>query len=503
MARDIVEGDARNQYALLWSYCAELQKASRLNTCKIQLERPSPNVMPKFGRFFMCLEGCKKGFLAACRPFIGVDGCHLKTKYGGQLLVAIGRDPNDQYFPLAFVVVETETKDSWRWFVTLLLEDLGDTTRRRGLVQMFEEMMEGVEHRLCLRHLYENFKKKFGGGTMIRDLMMAAAKATYEEAWRGKMNELKALNKKAYDWLVAISTKAWCKHAFSFYPSCDVLMNNLSEEFNSTILLARDKPIITMFEWIRTYIMALFATLNKKFSKYNGRVMPKPRKRLDREIQMSGNWLATWASELKFEVTHTIFCDKFIVNLGAYSCTCNFWELVGIPCRHVVAAICMRGDKPEDYVHQYYLRETYAKCYGQTISPINGQNKWYVTNNDTILPPDFKRGPSRPKKLRRRMLEEDENPTKLRRTHTSNRCGRCLQYGHNKRNCPNPLKQPEGGGEQQQQPTTTKSKENYCGVGTSGDGNPSEAATSGVIVTGVVATNVASRDINVNDDVTH
>nr|KYP51659.1 hypothetical protein KK1_026543 [Cajanus cajan] len=327
-----------------------------------------------------------------------------------------------------------------------------------GLVQMFEEMMEGVEHRLCLRHLYENFKKKFGGGTMIRDLMMAAAKATYEEAWRGKMNELKALNKKAYDWLVAISTKAWCKHAFSFYPSCDVLMNNLSEEFNSTILLARDKPIITMFEWIRTYIMALFATLNKKFSKYNGRVMPKPRKRLDREIQMSGNWLATWASELKFEVTHTIFCDKFIVNLGAYSCTCNFWELVGIPCRHVVAAICMRGDKPEDYVHQYYLRETYAKCYGQTISPINGQNKWYVTNNDTILPPDFKRGPSRPKKLRRRMLEEDENPTKLRRTHTSNRCGRCLQYGHNKRNCPNPLKQPEGGGEQQQQPTTTKSK---------------------------------------------
>ncbi|KAI5411824.1 hypothetical protein KIW84_056772 [Lathyrus oleraceus] len=48
----------------------------------------------------------------AKKPFVGVDGCHLKTKYAGQLLVVVGRDPNDQYFPLAFGVVETETKES-------------------------------------------------------------------------------------------------------------------------------------------------------------------------------------------------------------------------------------------------------------------------------------------------------------------------------------------------------------------------------------------------------
>src|SRR4051812_11479923 len=38
----------------------------------------------------------------------------------------------------------------------------------------------------------------------------------------------------------------WCKHAFPFFSKCDVLMNNLSESFNTTILLQRDKPIITM-----------------------------------------------------------------------------------------------------------------------------------------------------------------------------------------------------------------------------------------------------------------
>jgi len=70
-------------------------------------------------------------FLAGCRPFIGVDGCHLKITYGGQLLVVMGRDPSDQYYPLAFAVVENECKETWRWFLTFLLEDIGDIENHR------------------------------------------------------------------------------------------------------------------------------------------------------------------------------------------------------------------------------------------------------------------------------------------------------------------------------------------------------------------------------------
>ena len=55
----------------------------------------------------------------------------LKITYGGQLLVAVGRDLNDQYFPLAFAVVENECKETWRWFLTLLLEDIGDIQSNR------------------------------------------------------------------------------------------------------------------------------------------------------------------------------------------------------------------------------------------------------------------------------------------------------------------------------------------------------------------------------------
>lgn len=192
-----------------------------------------------------------------------------------------------------------------------------------------------MEHRFCLRHLYGNFKKKFGGGTLLRDLKMGAAKATYFKAWEDKMKQIKEVDSKAYDWLMAAPTRAWCKHAFSYYPRCDVIMNNLSESFNSTILLARYLPILTMFEWIRIYIMGRFAALNEKLSKYQGNIMPKPRKRLDKEIERSRTWLATWAGDLRFEVRHTMLDERFTVDINMCSCSCNFWELVGIPCRHV------------------------------------------------------------------------------------------------------------------------------------------------------------------------
>jgi len=62
------------------------------------------------------------------------------------------------------------------------------------------------------------------------------------------MGELRNINPEAYNCLIGKPRSSWCKHAFNIYPRCDVLMNNLFESFNSAILLARDKPIISMME---------------------------------------------------------------------------------------------------------------------------------------------------------------------------------------------------------------------------------------------------------------
>ena len=73
---------------------------------------------------YVCLGACKEGFKSRCRLLIGLDGCHLKGVYGGQLLCAVGIDPNDETWVIAYAVVEMENKSSWIWFLELLAVDV-------------------------------------------------------------------------------------------------------------------------------------------------------------------------------------------------------------------------------------------------------------------------------------------------------------------------------------------------------------------------------------------
>jgi hypothetical protein len=67
-----------------------------------------------------CLEtprGYNLDRLLECRPILFFDGCHIKIKFGGIILATVGIDPNDSIYPIAFVVVEVESKASWKWFL--------------------------------------------------------------------------------------------------------------------------------------------------------------------------------------------------------------------------------------------------------------------------------------------------------------------------------------------------------------------------------------------------
>ena len=82
-------------------------------------------INPCFERLYVCLGACKKWLKDGCRKLIGVDGCHLKGPYCGQLLTAVGIDSNNCMFPLLYAIVEGETKSSWTWFLELVAEDVG------------------------------------------------------------------------------------------------------------------------------------------------------------------------------------------------------------------------------------------------------------------------------------------------------------------------------------------------------------------------------------------
>lgn len=97
-ALDLITGTKEEQFEMLWDYCAELRSNSG-TTCILKLDKNSKimvNGRKRLLRLYVCFVACKQGFLAGCRPIIGIDGCHLKgNQQGGQLLTAVGIDGND------------------------------------------------------------------------------------------------------------------------------------------------------------------------------------------------------------------------------------------------------------------------------------------------------------------------------------------------------------------------------------------------------------------------
>ncbi|KAK3136368.1 hypothetical protein QOZ80_5BG0432900 [Eleusine coracana subsp. coracana] len=111
----------------------------------------------------------------AFRRVIGLDGCFFKGATNGELLCAIGRDANNQMYPIAWASVEKETYDSWYWFLGLLQKDLkisvgGEgwvliSDQQKGLMKSVAELVPKAEHRMCARHIYANWRKKHSAKT--------------------------------------------------------------------------------------------------------------------------------------------------------------------------------------------------------------------------------------------------------------------------------------------------------------------------------------------------
>ena len=69
------------------------------------------------------------------------------------------------------------------------------------------------------------------------------------------MDKLKKLGNKIFEDLLHYEKTTWCKAYFKEHSKCDIVENNMCETFNSWILVARHKAIITMLEEIRHKIM--------------------------------------------------------------------------------------------------------------------------------------------------------------------------------------------------------------------------------------------------------
>ncbi|XP_058753673.1 uncharacterized protein LOC131626849 [Vicia villosa] len=448
-ARDKVDGSFLGDYNRIYDYCHELLKANQGSTIKMNVD-PVPEGVddqrPYFKRLYICYAACKESFKLS-RHVIGLDGCFLKGLCGGQILAAIGRDPNDQMLPIAYAVVESENKDSWTWFLELLIADLGGadecltytfiSDQQKGLLPATDELLPNAEQRFCVRHLYNNFRKRFPG-KMLKEVIWKAAKSTYAQAWEREVKRMRLANAEAYLHMMKTPPRFWSRSYFRTTNKCDAVLNNMSESFNSVILDSRGKPLVTMLEEIRTYLMERWAKSRMRFQDVSGNeILPNIRKKLEITSNFTNMWLARMADEHIFEVRHLENpAEIFSVNLKDLRCSCRRWELTGLPCVHAMASMKSRNFKVDDYIPDYYRVSAYKAVYKHVLYPMNGSNLWVRTPYPDVQPPKYRKMPGRPKK--RRNLEQGEidgSDKKMRRTGFIIKCFRCKKVGHNKLTC--------------------------------------------------------------------
>ncbi|KAF1896640.1 hypothetical protein Lal_00034339 [Lupinus albus] len=370
---------------------------------------------PQFKRLFVCLDAMKKGFVRGCRPWFGIDGCHLKGPYGGILLAAVARDGNKGIFPIAIAVVEVECKDSWRFFLTLLSETL-------------HTIPEWKDDKLTIM----SDRQK---SSILTTKFWAVAMAYNETMFNKAIASMRRIINEAVEWLLDADRpkSMWARHTID--PTCksDHVTNNVCEVFNAWIVDDRKKTILSMMESIVCRLMGTFQRRYAKGCGFEHNITPNIRKILNINMQDGRFCTVTYVGREEFQVIdgHT----TFVVNLMLRLCSCNYWLVSGLPCKHVCSCIAYMRVDVEKYCDEAYYKSKYCLTYNEIIHPmpdIDVNNRGSIGQID---PPPLKRLPGRPRRARNKSVVEGPSGTKdARRSHTC-RCSTCNELGHNYRTC--------------------------------------------------------------------
>ncbi|CAI9295760.1 unnamed protein product [Lactuca saligna] len=356
-ALQLIDGTLVEHYAKLWSYAEEIRRSNLGSTVKLDVNH-MPNRKNYFIKFYVCFDALKKGWKEGCRTIIGLDGCFLKGICKRELLCVVGRDANNGIYPIAWAVVCVENKENWRWFLDLLIDDLGlnlgygynvISDQHKGMIEVVKELLPYVEHRQCAKHISQNLRKRYIGA-QYESIFWKACKATTEVDFKVAMKELEVLDPSAHQYLMDKDPKTWSRAYFQPGRCCDAVENGMSESFNDVIVDARKKPIITMLEELSMYMMERVFKKKCKGIGWGNQICPTIREIMN-DIKKGLRHYQVLPSGLnQFEVRGTT--DAYEVDLEERTCSCRLWQLNGIGCVHSVAATSFMNRDVESYVEK-------------------------------------------------------------------------------------------------------------------------------------------------------
>ncbi|CAA7023907.1 unnamed protein product [Microthlaspi erraticum] len=316
-----ISSEYDQQFARLKDYAAEIvdsNPGSSVEVCTTRNDKGED----VFSRFYVCFDVLRKTWKDSCRPLIGLDGCFLKERIKGQLLVALGRDADNAIYPIAWGVVEVENNENWQWFVQKL----------KGLVRAIKIELPKMEHRKCVRHIYGNLKKKHKSKKQMKQHIWRLA-WSYNEA-KFQVNLDRAF--------------------YKLGNYCEDVENNSTESFNASINKAREKPFIPMLEAIARLAMAHIAVRSRISHDHTGKCTPYVIEKLAKQLvdkdKKDGAKKCVVTKSVKGFFSSMLNGQTHRVSLENRTCSCRKWDITGIPCKHAHGVMLKLKIDPEDYV---------------------------------------------------------------------------------------------------------------------------------------------------------
>nr|GEW83598.1 multidrug resistance-associated protein 5 [Tanacetum cinerariifolium] len=151
---------------------------------------------------------------------------------------------------------------------------------KQGWLEAVVDCLPNAEHKQCAKHIMP-ISKRDGVGYSLRGFFRVLLQHLWSQSFCKKKEEIKILGENAHEWLVERNPNSWCRAYSKMDRYSAAFENGILESFNSRIVVTRGKPIITMLEDIRVYIMQRMFCMNKLAFDNKDSITPSVRRQME------------------------------------------------------------------------------------------------------------------------------------------------------------------------------------------------------------------------------